>query len=650
MTGASYDIAFRLYPYRRSPDQDVDPESPTRHQVIIVGGGPVGLALSLDLGLRGIPVLVLDDSDGVGAGSRAICFSKRTLEVMDRLGAGDPMVDKGVVWSVGRVFRDERQIFQFNLLPEAGHKRPAFINLQQPYFEKFLYERVTEAKAAGAPIEVRGRNQVTGLTIDEDHSTLTIETPDGPYRLEAEWLLACDGARSGIRSLMGLGFEGRVFEDNFLIVDVTMDTDFPTERRFWFDPPFNRGQSALLHKQPDGMWRIDFQLGWDIDREAVVRRENVIPRVKAMLGPETGFTIEWVSVYTFQCCAMSAFRHGRVLFAGDAAHLVSPFGARGCNGGIQDVENLAWKLALVIEGNAPDSLLDSYDFERRLASDENVLNSTRATDFMTPKSPVSRMLRESVLDLARDLPFAVSLVNSGRLSVPATYDGSPLNSPDRSGLPARTRPGSPVVDAPTGNGWLTDRLTGEGFQLLSINCDASPPSVAESGTFGHGRVALSGFRLDCDRDSQLAQRYLGDADQAVYLFRPDQHVAARWRRPEPDDIAAALSRALAVSRDDGTGDHPDVGQGHGQGTEGGNDTMAEFASLNTAPNFDDPDRFYDELVKLHEGLSEAESHALNSRLILIFGNHIGDQAVLAEAFRAAARVGEGDIPDRHQRT
>ena len=549
MSGPGYEIAFTLYPYRRSPDQDAP--QPRRHPVIVAGGGPVGLALALDLGLRGVPVLVLDESDGVGAGSRAICFSKRTLEIMDRLGAGDPMVEKGVVWSVGRVFRDTRQIYEFNLLPEKGHKRPAFINLQQPFFEKFLFERIREAISEGCPIEIRGRNQVVAIDAGEGSVAVEIETPEGRYALVADWLVACDGYRSSVRSMLGLEFEGRVFEDNFLIVDVTMDAGFPTERWFWFDPPFNRGHSALLHKQPDGMWRIDFQLGWDIDRAEVVKPENVIPRVRAMLGPDTEFEIEWVSVYTFQCCGMASYRHGRVFFAGDSAHLVSPFGARGCNGGIQDAENLAWKLALVTDGVADDALLDSYDVERRLAASENIMNSTRSTDFMTPKSTISRLFRESVLDLVEHVPFARTLVNSGRLSVPAIYDGSPLSSRDGSGLPLRIRPGAPVVDAPTDLGWMTEVLTGY-FHLLAFNTDVPEARVRQAAK--SKGIDLVTTRLDCARETLLAERYVGDADQAVYLFRPDQHVAARWLNASSDEIIAALEKVLSASCAEEPGD------------------------------------------------------------------------------------------------
>jgi 3-(3-hydroxy-phenyl)propionate hydroxylase len=527
-----YALAFRLYPYARSPDQDAT--APVRHKAVVVGGGPIGLATALDLGRRGVPVVLLDDHEGAGLGSRALCFAKRTLEICDRLGASAPMLDKGVQWNLGKVFHDDRLLYEFNLLPEGGHAMPAFINLQQPWFEKFLHDAITAAQAEGAPIELRGRNRVDAVIPAADHVTLEVMTPDGPYRIEADWLIACDGARSPLRNMLGLGFDGRVFEDNFLIADVKMKADFPTERWFWFEPHFKSGDSALLHKQPDDIWRIDFQLGWNIDRAKELEPANIRARVDAMLGPDVDYELDWCSIYTFQCRRMARFRHGRVLFAGDAAHQVSPFGARGANSGVQDADNLGWKLALVLQGLAPDSLLDSYDAERVYGADENILNSTRATDFITPKTPVSKMFRNAVLTLAETLPFARTIVNSGRLSVPCTYDGSALNGPDHPRMPASTRPGSPCPDAPVGQGWLLPHL-GQGFSLLVIGLDA-PESVT-----AHG---LTVPRLALAATPELAARYLGDARCAVYLIRPDQHVAARWDHYDADAVSAAIARAI----------------------------------------------------------------------------------------------------------
>ncbi|HLP70857.1 MAG TPA: FAD-dependent oxidoreductase [Rhizobium sp.] len=530
-----YPIAFRLYPYVRSPDQDG--ATPVRHKVIVVGAGPVGLATALDLGRRGIPVLLLDDHEGPGLGSRAICFAKRTLEICDRLGAGEAMLAKGVQWNIGKVFHDDRLLYEFNLLPEDGHAFPAFINLQQPWFEKFLHDGVVKAQEEGALIEIRGRNRIDSVTRHDDHVSLDIMTPDGAYQVEADWLVACDGARSPIRNMLGLGFEGRVFEDNFLIADVKMKADFPTERWFWFEPHFRSGDSALLHKQPDDIWRIDFQLGWNIDRAKELEPKNIKARVSAMLGPDVEYELDWCSIYRFQCRRMERFRHGPILFAGDSAHQVSPFGARGANSGVQDADNLGWKLAVVVNGLAPDTLLDTYDEERIFGADENIANSTRSTDFITPKSAISKLFRNAVLDLAETLPFARTVVNSGRLSIPCIYDGSRLNGPDLPGLPARTRPGSPCPDAPVGADWLL-RLIGGDFTLLAIDADI-PKNFA-----AHG-IVLKTLAVSAKENRALEERYLGGAKSAVCLIRPDQHVAARWDRFDAVAVSAALARAIA---------------------------------------------------------------------------------------------------------
>ena len=536
MVDVRYDIAFKLYPYQKGADQDF---ALRRHPVVIVGGGPIGMALALDLGRKGTPVLVLDDHEGVGQGSRAICFAKRTLEICDRLGAGKAMIDKGVQWNVGKVVHGDERVFEFNLQPEDGHKAPAFINLQQPYFEKYLVDEIRVAQSDGAPIEIRGRNAVTRVTPQGDHVVLDINTPDGPYQLEADWLVACDGARSPTREMLGLSFEGRVFEDNFLIADVKMKADFPTERWFWFEPPFkDSGASALLHKQPDDIWRIDFQLGWDIDRAKELKPENIRARVDAMLGEGAEYELEWTSIYTFQCRRMEKFRHGRVLFAGDSAHQVSPFGARGANSGVQDADNLAWKLDLVIKGLAPDRLLDSYSQERVHGADENILNSTRATDFLTPKTEMSKIFRNAVLSLAHRHPFARPLVNSGRLSVPCVYDGLSLNGPDALNGPATNRVGATCSDAPLRDGFLLD-VVGGVFTVLAINTD--PPALAEVGGVTVNTVTLN-TQTD-DPSGAIAARYLGDAPCGIYLIRPDQHVAARWARASAADIRSAVDIA-----------------------------------------------------------------------------------------------------------
>ena len=536
LTGGGEQLQSLVFPYQRSPDQDA--AGRVGHTTVIVGAGPVGLTLAIDLAQRGQPVLLLDNGAGLSSGSRAICFAKRTLEVWDRLGVGQAMVNKGVSWSLGRVFFKDQQVYQFDLLPEDQHARPAFINLQQYYCEAYLVERALQLPL----IDLRWHNRVSGLSVQADRALLTVETPDGAYDLAADWLVACDGNRSTLRALMGLQSRGRVFQDRFLIADVKMKADFPTERWFWFDPPFHPGQSVLLHRQPDSVWRIDFQLGWDADPEEEKKPENIMPRIQALLGPQRQFTLEWASVYTFACQRMDQFIHGPVLFAGDSAHGVSPFGARGANSGVQDADNLGWKLDWLLKGRAGPALLHSYATEREYAADENIGHSTRATDFITPKSPISQLFRDAALHLAREHPFARRLVNSGRLSVPAILRHSPLNTPDRDAFDSQQVPGAALTDAPVqrANGqatWLL-RETAADFTLLVFG--ALP-------AWAHQLPHVSPLSIGQDLiDSQglVAQR-LGAKPGSAYLIRPDQHVAARWWSPSEALVRAALATATA---------------------------------------------------------------------------------------------------------
>jgi len=396
---------------------------------------------------------------------------------------------------------------------------------------------------------------------------LAVSTPGGVHRLEADWVVACDGSRSAVRGHLGLERAGRTFRDRFLIADVRLAHEAPAERWFWFDPAFHPNRSVLLHRQPDGVWRIDFQLGWDADPEHEKKPENILPRIKALLAhspalEDVEFTLEWASVYTFACQRLASFRQGRVLFAGDAAHGVSPFGARGANSGVQDADNLAWKLAAVVRGQASDALLDTYAREREAAADENIRHSTRATDFITPRHAASRLFRDAVLALARTQPFARTLVNSGRLSTPATLADSPLNTPDVDAFAGETGLGAAAADARVvgadGQGcWLLRQL-GDGFNAI-VMAD------------GHVEHALRGLAIDgipvnliavapagrprgaglADADGVVARRYDLRPGDAV-LLRPDAHVCARWRSPTRAQVAAALRRALARPLEEAT--------------------------------------------------------------------------------------------------
>jgi len=548
--------AYRYQSFPFTPPPELSSGETGRHPLIIIGCGPVGLAAAIDARQHGIPVLLLDDDDTVSVGSRGLCYAKRTLEILDRLGCGDAVAAKGVGWDVGRTFFREDEVFNFNLRPQTGSKRPGMVNLQQYYLEEYLVKR-----ALDAGVQIRWKNEVTAVSPQDDHVLLAVATPQGNYNIEADWLIVADGARSPVRAMLGLDVEGKVFMDRFLIADVIMKADFPAERWFWFDPPFHPNQSVLLHREADDVYRIDFQLGWDADPEQEKQPERVIPRIKAMLGDDREFTLEWVSVYTFQCRRMRDFRHGRCLFAGDAAHQVSPFGARGANSGVQDADNLIWKLKLVMDGHAPVRLLDTYTDERGFSADENLLNSTRSTDFITPKGPVSQTFRNAVLELSRTLPFARKLVNSGRLSVPSFLTGSVLNTPDSEPFSGDMLPGAPMDDAPlTRDGksvWLIDQL-GDQFQLLFFCDDASSiPEAMQRQLVGlaHATIPvetlviarqgnMSGLNVLLDHDGLAFARY--DAkDGTCYLARPDQHVAARWRETEISRIVAAVARATA---------------------------------------------------------------------------------------------------------
>ena len=520
-----------------------------RTQVAIVGAGPVGLACAIDLEQHGIDFIIIDDNNTVSAGSRAICWAKRTLEIFDRLGCGDAVCERGVSWKVGKVFFRDKLAYQFDLLPEPGHKRPAFVNLQQYLLEEIMVERLEALGHA-----VRWKNKAIGVNQSADGARLEVDTTDGRYAIEAEYVIAADGARSAVRDMLGLAWEGQVFRDRFLIADVSMKGDFPAERWFWFDPPFHSGGSALLHKQADDIWRIDLQLGWDCDPDEEKKPDRVIPRIRAMLGADRAFELEWVSVYTFQCARLERFVHDRVIFVGDAAHQVSPFGARGGNSGVQDADNLCWKLARVVRNESPASLLQTYNDERVEAANENILNSSRSTDFITPKSSASRQMRDAVLALSQQHAFARRLVNSGRLSTPTAHHSTALSTPDCDSFANAPAPGAPAVDAPIQiagrKASLLDQLGGR-FDLLVFDADDKKIGTLES-KFGNDlrvvHISQPKGQSTCgfeDSEGVAMRRYDAGAG-AVYLLRPDQHVAARWRAPSFGDVLSALQCAQGM--------------------------------------------------------------------------------------------------------
>lgn len=518
----------------------------SEQSVVIAGAGPIGLTLAIDLAQRGVPSVVLEKSDRLSDGSRALCWSRRTLDIFNRLGIAGPMRETGVQWQVGRVFHRQEQIYSLRLTPDTFPENPFFVNLQQPLCEYLLLQ----ACAQYPQIDLRWANRLTDVRAHPGGVALTVRCDRRQYRIDTRYLAACDGAKSTVREKLGLDFAGRRFKDRFLIADIEMAGDFPGERRFWFEPPFHDGQSTLLHKQAQNVWRVDFQLNTGPEAsEAQLRldrdRRSVRKRIRAFLGrDDLDFEIVWCSVYLFTCRRIERFRHGNIFFAGDSAHLVSPFGARGGNGGIQDSDNLGWKLAEVLHGRAADRLLDSYDAERVAASDEDILNSSRTTDFMTPKSAKSKRIRDTVLKLARSHDFAARMVNAGRMSRPFSYRHLGPFKHHPNGV--RVRAGDAGLDIP-----LMHARTGARSYLLRHIRDYTlvayqRPAVAWPGRaaacdvvhVGQDRQAPGEY---LDAQGLMKKHYVGDTGGYV-LFRPDQHILGVWRDRQPDAVVAALKR------------------------------------------------------------------------------------------------------------
>lgn len=545
------------FSYIRS--SDLDELQPRRVPIVIVGAGLVGLTLALALAKLCVRTLVLEARDSLTEGSRAIVFAQRSLEILARLGLGEQMLEKGIGWKIGRVYHREREAFSFDFQSEPGYEFPAFINVQQSYVEEWL----VEACRATGLVDLRSLNRVVSVDSQAGTATIGVDTPDGAYALCCDWLIACDGARSFVRSVRALPMVGRMFHDRFLIVDVEMEPGFVAERRFWFDPPFHRGHVVLIHKQPDNLWRVDFQLGPDADPVAEREPQRVTQRLGAMFGEDLPFRIDWISVYSFRCRRLEHFVHERIVFAGDSAHEVSPFGGRGGNGGIQDADNLGWKIAATVRYGAASSLIRSYDEERIFAADENILNSTRSAYFISPESEAVKVLREATLTLASRTRIGKALVNSGRLSRPSALNG--IGQFAAVASCGTLRPGSPAADASVKCGgrsaWLLNYIGTTGFTLLlygdprGLDIELAV-STAREAHFPTDVIIVSPVErlssvvpLLWDHDEFVLRRY-GLQHGHALLFRPDQHLLEAFPSFERESVLAALSAALSIPLQD----------------------------------------------------------------------------------------------------
>lgn len=525
---AETDSLYFTYPHFEPPAERSHLSEPA--PVAIVGAGPVGMTAALALAREGIRSVLLDAKSTFNDGSRAICIARQSYHILDCLGVIAPFLDKSLGWTTGRSFYRGRQILEFQMPDSPREKFRPMYNLEQQYIEQFLWEAVAREPL----IDARWQSRVTGLEDFADGVSLTIEDPHGSYRLKADWLLAADGARSTVRSLRGLRLKGENFEGRYVIADVQMDHDYPTIRRALFDPDCRRGGTILVHRQPDNIWRIDYQLRDGEDEQEAIREDTVRASVAAVLE-EIGYAgpweLEWWSIYSANTLALDDYRDGRVFFIGDSAHIVPIFGVRGLNNGLADAHNIAWKLARVLNGKAREALLDSYTPERRGATLDVFLNASKSARFMTPPTAGWQLMRDAALNLALSYPFAGALANPRQMT-PYTYADSPIILPDDPAFDGGPCPGATLPEARVGAGFLSD-LLGPGFTLISFGSDLADKLADLELTF-----------VNLQPCSEAAEVLAAEATSA-YLVRPDMHVAARWHNALPDNVRLGFARSLA---------------------------------------------------------------------------------------------------------
>lgn len=550
-----------------------------RDPVVIVGAGPVGMSAALGLAHYGIPSIVLDDGEGPAVeGSRAIFMERHALEILGTWSAvGRQMAEQGITLVGGRVFFRRTELYKtFSTPPQPGERYPRFVNMPQNLLEHLQYQ----ALQAISCCQVRWRHRVMGITQDADGVRVEVTTPDGIEYLDALYVLAADGPRSIVRRLLGLNFPGESRDHHFLILDVRMQLETPRERWFWFDPPFNPGRTALLHPQPDSIYRLDYQLPSNEDLAAAKQPESLHRRIVATVG-ERPYEIVWMSIYSYQQRALDRFKHGRVLFLGDAAHLMSPFGGRGLNSGIQDVSNLVWKLALVRAGLAPETLLETYSYERHAAALENLRLTADTMRFLVPAPGFPRWKRDAILRLSLPFKFMRRHVNAGHMSNPFTYRNSsiimedpivqhgkrPALKPEMQAIFKRYRVGplagslAPIAmltDAQTGDALHLLDLFGQGFVVLYFCADAGAglslldsirsqlPALPVTLYLITAREPTTAIPDDIcvllDTEGEAAAAY-NAGSRTLYLIRPDRHIAARRFDSDLGELPLLLRRA-----------------------------------------------------------------------------------------------------------
>jgi len=548
------------YPYRvHAPWLPSQHAAQARQQVVIAGAGPAGMVAALELARLGVPSVLLTPELQVSQGSRAIVFTRRSMEILQQVGVAGRMTEGGLPWRFGNSYYRGQRVFRMEAPHDADDRFFPMLNIQQQYLEEYLID----ACQASALIDLRWGNKVTGVAQDAGGARVTIDTPEGPYQLDTDWLVAADGGRSDIRAALKLQMEGSSYEGLFVIADIRIDLPLPTERLAYFDPDWNPGNTILMHREPHGIWRVDYQLPPGETPEQALRPESLKSRIDAQLAmighAGVPWEMDWNSVYSARTLTLPNYVQGRVLFTGDAAHLLPIFGVRGANTAFQDAQSLAWHLAFVVRGLAGDKLLASHSAERVGAAREIIEEAGKSTRFMAPPSRGFRLLRDAVLSLSLTEPFVRPLYH-WRTSRPHEYTDSLLNSPgDDNALfragPAHGAPPQNIRLAP--DDFLLDHLGG-GFDLLYFTQAAAVPEALQAVVAASrarsvplkviavgAAQPVAGADLTLpDADGHFRARYGVQASGAAYLLRPDQHVCARWLTLDATRLQAALHHAL----------------------------------------------------------------------------------------------------------
>lgn len=550
---------YEVYPFQRPPE--MGGQATGSHPVVVVGAGPVGLVLAIQLIQQGVKPVLIEAEAQVSGGSRALALTRRSMEIMEQCGVADRFLGEAIVWNEGRSYYRGAVVHHLEIPRSDDDKFAPMTNLAQCWIEKFLLDRALELG-----VDVRFQTRLDAMRVEDDAITLSLDTPEGPYTLTADWVAGCDGARSTVRKLQNLRFEGRSYESRFVIADFRMQLDEPPGRRCYFDPPWLPGHAALMHKAPHEIWRLDYQVPEDVSDEEALAPERIRSHIAAHLdyiGVKEPWTLEWTTLYKPNTLTLARYNHGRVMYCGDAAHLLPVFGVRGMNTGVQDAANLAWKLAAVVKGQAGPGLLDTFSSERVADARQICFEAARSTRMMAPPSRGFSVLQQAVLSLSLDHEFTRGLLH-WRTSRPIDYAQSPLSWHDED---ERSFANGPAPGGPPSNVLLQDsggrpshlldfvrpqfnvlvfgssadlwqaihqdvcavREGGLPLRLIAVRSDNACPAGADA-------VVHDGAgRAHAQWDAQ---------EGAVYVLRPDLHVCARWRPDSRTQLAQVLLQAL----------------------------------------------------------------------------------------------------------